>query len=186
MKIFAINIANGFQSVLPREGGQETIELKFNQNRLSEAWKSYQYDFFELAKKKPRKPDLSILAGGVLALRADLKEAVFPSSTDDLEVLPIRVSSEDWYIVNCLRATDAIDEKASILYRSIEGQIFMVDKVVIDDPSLERSDMFVLDGSNRTTLLTSPSVVERVASLGIGGVTFREIGELNLDHRSPA
>ena len=62
----------------------------------------------------------------------------------------------------------------------------MIIKVVVDDPSLEQSDLFVLDGSNRASVLTLPSFVERVSSLDISGITFREIGELNRDRRSLA
>jgi hypothetical protein len=129
---------------------------------------------------------MSTVSGGGLALRADLKERIFSTPDDDLEFLPIRVSTEDWYIVNCLRSTGAIDEEGSVLYRSIEGQIFMIIKVVVDDPSLEQSDLFVLDGSNRASVLTLPSFVERVSSLNLRGITFREIGELNRDRRSLA
>ena len=62
----------------------------------------------------------------------------------------------------------------------------MIIKVVVDDPSLEQSDLFVLDGSNRASVLTLPSFVERVSSLDISGITFQEIGELNRDRRSLA
>jgi hypothetical protein len=62
----------------------------------------------------------------------------------------------------------------------------MIIKVVIDDPSLEQRDLFVLDGSNRASVQTLPAFVERVSSLGIRGITFREIGELNCECRSLA
>jgi hypothetical protein len=186
MKIFTIDVANDCQCVLPGAGVPPVTELRFNRKRLLEEWKTYQYDFYEPGKKKSKKPAMSTVSGGGLALRADLKDRLFSTPDDDLEFLPIRVASEDWYIVNCLRSTAAIDEEASVLYRSIEGQIFMIVKVVVDDPSLEQGDLFVLDGSNRASVLTVPSFVERVSRLGISGITFREIGELSRDRRSPA
>jgi hypothetical protein len=186
MKIFTIDVANDCQCVLPGAGVPPVTELRFNRKRLLEEWKTYQYDFYEPGKKKSKKPAMSTVSGGGLALRADLKDRLFSTPDDDLEFLPIRVASEDWYIVNCLRSTAAIDEEASVLYRSIEGQIFMIVKVVVDDPLLEQGDLFVLDGSNRASVLTVPSFVERVSRLGISGITFREIGELNRDRRSLA
>ena len=47
-----------------------------------------------------------------------------------------------------------------------------------DDPLLAQSDLFVLDGSNRASVLALSSFVVRVSGLDIGGITFREIGEL--------
>jgi hypothetical protein len=63
----------------------------------------------------------------------------------------------------------------------------MIIKVVVDDPLLEQRDIFVLDGSNRASVLALPSFVERVSSLDISGITFREIGEFKKRRdRSPA
>jgi hypothetical protein len=187
MKIFTVDVANDCQCVLPGAGVPAVTGLRFNEKRLLRDWKTYRYDFFEPANKKSKKPDMSTVSGGGLALRADLKDRIFSTPDDDLEFLPIRVATEDWYIVNCLRSTGAIDEEASVLYRSIEGQIFMIIKVVVDDPLLEQRDIFVLDGSNRASVLALPSFVERVSSLDISGITFREIGEFKKRRdRSPA
>jgi hypothetical protein len=189
MKIFVVQVENGCQSVLPGDGTPDVNQLHFNQERLGGKWQPYRYAFYEATKKKSRKPDMRVVSGGALALRADLKDQVFPGPNGDLEFLPIRVCSEvlseDWYVVNCLRSTAAIDEEASILYRSIHGQIFMIDWVVVDDPTLEPSELFVLDGSNRANVLALPAFVERITGLGIRGITFREIGELNAGQPDP-
>lgn len=119
----------------PTKAVPPVTELRFNEKRLLEGWKTYQYDFFEPAKKKSKKSDMWIVSGGGLALRADLKEKIFSAPNDDLEFLPIRISSKR---------------------------------------------------SNRTSVLTFPSFVERISSLDIKGITFREIGELNRGQHAPA
>lgn len=57
-------------------------------------------------------------------------------------------------------------------------QIFSISRLVIDDVGLADSELFVLDGSNRTALFAFPDFVDRVTQPGLEGVDFKVIGEL--------
>jgi hypothetical protein len=91
------------------------------------------------------------------------------------------VSGEEWLVLNCLKTTDCYDRERSILYRGLEGQIFMIIHLVVADVSLEKCEIFVIDDSNRTALFVLPVFVERIARLGLKGIVFKEIGVLNSD-----
>lgn len=180
MKIYTAQVSNNCKAILPNSGVPTVAEIQFNIKPLLNGWVKYNYDFHEFGKGKSKKPDVWLI-GGALALRADLKEQVFPDFKEGLEFLPIQVSEEDWFIVNCMTATKCFDEDESVLYSGPEKQIFMIIHVVVTDSSLAKSEIFVLDGSNRATLLIFPSFVERVAKLKLNGLTFQEIGYVRED-----
>lgn len=180
MKIYTAQVSNDCKNVLPNTGTPTVAEIQFNTKPLLNGWVKYNYEFREFGKKKSKKPDIWII-GGALALRSDLKEKVFPDLNEGLEFLPIRVSEEDWFIVNCMTVTKCFDESESILYSGPEKQIFMIIHVVITDSSLEKNEVFVLDGSNRATLLIFPSFVERISKLKLNGISFQEIGYVRED-----
>lgn len=175
MKIYTAHVSNDCKNVLPNEDVPTVAEVQFNTESLLTSWITYNYNFHEFGKYKSKKPDIWII-GGALALRADLKGEVFPDANKELEFLPIRVSEEDWYIVNCMKSTRCFDEGESVLYSGPEKQIFMIVHVVVTDSSLAKSEIFVLDGSNRATLLMFPSFVERITRLKLKGLSFQEIG----------
>jgi hypothetical protein len=118
------------------------------------------------------------LVGGGLAFSGELKNLIFPSPCSELEFLPIRVSSNEWLVTNCLKTTKRYDHKNSIVFRRGGGQIYMINNIIIEDPDLKHSEIFVVEDSNRTSLLVLPEFVERVAKLGLMGVNFKEIGVL--------
>lgn len=179
MTIYTANVSNNCKSVIPNSDAPTVVEIQFNYKPLLSNWASYACDFHQFGKTDSKKPDIWII-GGSLALRADLKGKVFPLPNNDLEFLPIRVSEEDWYIVNCMTATSCFDESQSVLYSGPEKQIFMISYVIVTDPALEEKEIFVLDGSNRATLLLFSSIVERISKLKLNGITFQEIGCVKL------
>lgn len=176
MKIYTAQISNECQSILPAAGTPIATEILFNHKSLLSDWQRFKYDFRHIDDVKA-KPNVSLI-GGALCVRADLKDKIFPSQTNGLEFLPIRVSEEDWYLVNCLNETDRYDTEESILYSGPDKQIFMILHLVITDPGLQDGEIFVLKQSNRTTLFLFPSIVDRFLKLKLKGVNFKEIGYL--------
>jgi hypothetical protein len=180
MKIYTAQVPNDCRDIIPSTDTPTVAEIQFNTKPLLNDWVKYTYEFHELGKEKSKRPDIWTI-GGALALRSDLKEKVFPELNEDLEFLPIRVSEEDWFVVNCMTATKCFDESESVLYSGPEKQIFMIIQVVITDSSLAEREIFVLDGSNRATLLIFPSFVERIAKLKLNGLSFQEVGYVRED-----
>ncbi len=182
MKLFTLQIANGFQS-LHHPDIKYILGLygSITQKRLLSSWKIADAQFIDVESKRQPPPNLCLFVG-CLILPVKLKKAIFPEETQDIEFLPISISGESWLIANCLRTTQHYDSSQSIVYRSVENnKIFMVARMVVNDPSLEHSEMFTIDDSNRTQIFVHPNFVERIKSLGLRGVNFKEIGTLNLE-----
>jgi hypothetical protein len=181
MKLFTLQVANGFQFLLHPED-EKILELygSMTYKPLLAGWKMADAQFVDVEKKHRPPPDICLFSLGCLMVPAGLKKAIFPEEPEDIEFLPISVSGEPWLIANCLRTTRLYDPSKSILYRSAEDEkIFMVVRVVINDASLEQCEMFTIDDSNRTQIFVQPSFVDRVNALGFKGVNFKEIGSLN-------
>jgi hypothetical protein len=54
----------------------------------------------------------------------------------------------------------------------------MINHLIVEDATLEECEIFVVDDSNRKTLLALPKFVERISTLGLTGIVFKEIGVL--------
>lgn len=74
------------------------------------------------------------------AFRRDLKKFLFPERNKNIELLPIIVAGEDWYLVNCLNSIREHNESRSIVYKDPAGSIFMVQRMIIDEFPVERMD----------------------------------------------
>lgn len=179
MKIYKIDITNDHFSLLACTEKGRAMQQIFNTRSLVKDWEKVDFEFKGFNRSGKAKPDIKLLTGG-LAFRSELKEAIFPKPCSELEFLPIRASGEDWLVVNCLKTTDLYDQENSVLYSTDDGEVFMIIHVVVEDPTLEPCEVFVLKNSNRTTLLTLPSFVERIDRLGLKGINFKEIGVLKL------
>lgn len=137
------------------------------------------FEFQAVDKKSTKLPSIcTVYLPGVLAFRADLKAALFPSNCDELEFLPINVAGEQWLLMNCLKTMQQFDEAKSQVLRGLSGDIFMVVKLHMTDPNARDCEMFTLAGSNHTQLFVRSSLKERVKNLRLEGITFRHIGEV--------
>lgn len=138
-----------------------------------------EFEFQAVDKKSTKLPSIcTVYLPGVLAFRADLKSALFPSKCDELEFLPINVAGEQWLLMNCLKTMQQFDEAKSQVLRGLSGDIFMVVKLHVTDPVARDCEMFTLAGSNRTQLFVRSSLKERVKKLRLEGITFQHIGEV--------
>ncbi|PWF45024.1 hypothetical protein C7C56_018645 [Massilia glaciei] len=100
---------------------------------------------------------------------------------DGLELLPLKVEGKDWKLLNCLNSIDNVDEKRSILHRDDSGKIFMVQKLVINNLAVDKNEFFTIQDSNRSSIFVIESFVNRVRQLGLKGLQFRHIGEVNVN-----
>lgn len=178
MKIFTPRVSNDHLSLLPRnvdEGLAMTSTL--NTKPLLDSWKIIDFEFKAFRRSGKKRPDITLLGGG-LAFRKELKHLIVPSPCPELEFLPIRASGEEWLLINCLKTTKRYDHASSLLFRRGAGQVYMINHIVVEDDTLERCEIFVVEDSNRSTLLVLPKFVERFAKLGIAGIEFKEIGVL--------
>lgn len=120
----------------------------------------------------------TVYVSGVLAMRTDVKEALFCDACDGLEFLPITVDGEQWLLLNCLNAVTRFDESKSNVMRGLTGEIFMVLKLSVVDPMAQHCELFTLSHSNRMELFALPSFKRRVEKLHLKGITFRRVGEI--------
>jgi hypothetical protein len=82
-------------------------------------------------------------------------------------------------LLNCLKTTKDYDPERSRFYRSgPNNQIYMIDYLVIYDPTVELVGLFTLEDSNRASILVTESFVNRINQLGLKGIEFDEIGVL--------
>lgn len=180
MKIYSANVVDDCKNILPGEGVPSIVEMQFNEEPLLKNWCRYQYNMHDFGKGESKVPDIWVISGA-LAMRADLKDKIFPFKEAGIEFLPIQVGRQDWYIANCLITTDSYDGEQSVVYSGPEGKIFMIIHLVVTDNSLKNKEIFVLENSNRSTLLMLSPIVERISNLGLKGVSFQEIGYLKDD-----
>lgn len=175
MKIYNPQVTNEHKCLIPK--GNAAIHVEFNQRSMVGRWGVPEFEFQSFSRRDIKTPDISDFNGG-LVFRAQLKDFLFPQPLENFEFLPILVSGEPWFALNCLNATQNFDEEDSIFYRGSTGQIFSIRYLVSGDAALVDSEIFVLDGSNRTILFVLPAFINRVVQLGLEGVNFKEIGEL--------
>lgn len=179
-KIFTIHTSNDHIPIGPDNLEGDTFSPPaFNRKRFLPGWEVKEYVFYQIpGKKKNRIPDSANLIGGGLAIRSDKKDKLFPFPSDTKEFLPIRVGQQDWFIVNCLELVADYDRDESILYRGLNGEIYMVPYLVIKGASSDFPEFFVIDDSNRAVIFALQSFVDRYTHLGLEGLTFREVGQV--------
>jgi hypothetical protein len=154
---------------------------------LAATWRAPTLEWHR-SKKKDKTPDLRCLYTATeLCLRRSTAELLFPSSTANLEFLPARIESdENWVLLNCFRKADVIDFASSDLW-IIEGPDcppFIGDirwiNIVDSCTDAEEWDVFcihsVANASAYPLLLCTDVFVDRVRSLGLGGMEFRHVG----------
>lgn len=179
--IYAIYPSNDHAFIDVRESKDRSNGERFNVQRLLPNWRSRDYRSDSPGKQPLPAPDATILIGGALAIKENLKNSLFPRSSDKIELLPIRVNKENWLVVNCLEAESRYDSEASIMYRGLDGTIFMVVHLVLEAAEHRRSEIFVIEDSNRATIFACQSFVDRFRELNLRGLTFRAVGKFKLD-----
>lgn len=180
MKIYTPQITNDHKTILACSSAGQEVQSLFNTRPLLAEWEVLDFEFKKFNKSQGKTPDVWLLNGG-FAFRSDLKDVIFPAPCREIEFLPIRVSGHEWLVVNCLKAISRYDHENSVLYRGLDGKIFMVIHLIATDHALARCEIFVVDDSNRTSLFLLPSFVERITALGLNGLVFKEIGVLQVE-----
>lgn len=176
-KIFRPDVDNVRYPLLLRNEQARRILDGLNFRSMSDDWTPIEFEFYVDDRKGGSCPDITFIVP-CLAIRAELKNSIFPLKSDDLEFLPIDVAGEDWLLVNCLRTTDSYDEAKSLLHRDQTGRIFLVQKLHVTAPLPENSELFTLDESNRAYTYLLQSRVDRIKNLGLTGLAFKEIGQI--------
>ena len=95
----------------------------------------------------------SVYLPGVLGFRSELRDVLFPAACGELEFLPIKVGEESWVLLNCLKSTKAYDTRESAVMRGTNGEVFMIQRIVVDDESVRACGVFTIADSNRCQLL---------------------------------
>ena len=178
--LYTIQPSNKHAALVLRDSSAwGSLSAKLNRNRLTADWRSMEIDLFDESKGPKILPDLGVLyVPGAVAIRSDIKDAVFGAGYENLEFLPVRVAQQDWFLVNCLQTVSEFDESSSKVSRGLSGEIFMVLWLVVTDSDALRHEVFTLDSSNRASVFVKRSFKERVESLGLQGITFRKIGQV--------
>lgn len=163
--------------VLENEREWQTLESKINRQSLAKSWTPLTFRFEAVGKAALLTPTIcSVYLPGVLAFRADLRDALFPAPCGELEFLPIKVAGESWWLLNCLKSTKGYDARESLMARGDKGEVFMIQRIVVNDESVRACGVFTVADSNRGQLLALASVKDRVTKSAAQGIEFREIG----------
>jgi hypothetical protein len=149
-----------------------------NKKRYNGNWETIQFRFAKDKKSDSKfEPNAAIIAP-CLAVRSDIAEEFFPANTGEVELLPIKVSGQDWLIFNCLASASGLNVDESVVFRDSTGIIFLIQKVVIHDQSVEDKLFFTIDGSNKSTIYALEKFVTLASEKGVKGITFAPIGIL--------
>lgn len=178
--LYATEVSNRHLTlVLEHEHEWQMLEGKINRQSLANGWTPLIFRFEAVGKAAVIAPTIcSVYLPGVLAFRAELRDALFPAPCDELEFLPIKVAGESWWLLNCLKSTNGYDARESLLARGDKREVFMIQRVVVTDDSVRACGVFTIADSNRGQLLVLASVKDRISRSGAQGIDFREIGAL--------
>lgn len=176
--LFTISPSNTHQSLLLQEPARwEGLLASLNKTSLVSTWVAPDFVLQAVDKRADKWPNICS-AASVLAIRADLRGTLFPSASCDFELLPVKVSGEDWLVLNCLKSVKGFDEERSEVLRGINGEVFLVLRLRITDPAAHQCEAFTLADSNRAQLFVRASFRDRIKKSKLQGITLREIGEL--------
>lgn len=178
--VYATEVSNRHLTlVLEREHEWQMLDNKVNRQSLAKDWAPLMFRFEAVGKAAVMTPTIcSVYLPGVLAFRADLRDALFPAPCAELEFLPIKVGGESWCLLNCLKSTKGYDARESFMARGDKGEVFMIQHIVVTDASVRACGVFTVADSNRGQLLVLASVKDRLSKSGAQGIDFREIGVL--------
>lgn len=157
-----------------------TDQRKMNEmhfKSLADTWISLIFELYSPKNAKVIAPDITYFVP-CIAFRADLLEKIFPNPTENVEFLPIVVSGVNWLLINCLKSTSRLNEEKTSVNRGLNGEIFMINNLVIHDGFSEGTELFTVDGSNRAYTYVLDSFVDRVTTQKLRGLEFRKIGEV--------
>jgi hypothetical protein len=179
--IYKIGVNDGFSSICIDDINTFPALDRLHFERLGENWEVLDFHFLSEDSNILPVPDVASVARS-LVFRPEIKEILFPEDNPNIEFLEISVSGERWFILNCLISTAKMDQKRSSFSKSISGQIFSFYKLIVVDSGVQDVPFFTIDGSNRANLFVLDSFVSRFNALGLQGVDFMEIGELEFSH----
>lgn len=179
-QLFTIQASNTHQPLLLRDSSQwPSIGAELNRMPMMDTGLAPVFDFKQVDEQTLDLPDVcSVYIPGALAFKEELKEALFPNSSAELEFLPIAVSGRPWLLLNCLQTASGIDAAGSEVMRGLNGDICYVMKIRVTDPKAQEWDVFTLTDSNRAQLFVTNAFRERFEKLGLKGVSFQAIGEI--------
>jgi hypothetical protein len=179
-QLFTIQASNTHQPLLLCDSSQwPAIGAQVNRVRMVGTGLMPVFGFEQIDEKTVDLPDIcTVYISGAIAFRADLKEALFPDASTQLEFLPIMASGKSWLLLNCLQTATNIDPEGSEVMRGLNGDICFVMKIRVTDPKAQDWDVFTLTDSNRAQLFVTDVFRARVAQLKLKGITFKQIGEI--------
>jgi hypothetical protein len=185
MKLYVLQPSNQYKMAL-MVNFEEDFQLlgEWGWKSLRQIWRPLKYTL-NLKKTEKRNgavnhPDICKCNSPGVLFRANLVNEIFPDRIDEIELLPVLVDGEDWLFINCLKTTEFYDKERSKFLRDAgeNGQIFMIQHVVVTDSSVKDVELFTIADSNRVWIIATESFVDRIKKIGINGLDFREIGSL--------
>ena len=112
---------------------------------------------------------------GALMVSELMADAFRALQGTNLELLPVFVEGEHWYVVNCLAAVHGIDKVNSAYVTALDGRITTVKRFVIDSSAVAELTVFCLAETERGQLFFSHDCIGNFSKLS--GVAFRCVGE---------
>ena len=176
--IYRIDPDNDYKAVVLADVSDWKKMGLLNNRRYCGNWEVIQFRFAE-EKKSSRKlePNAAIIVP-CLAMRADIVREFISVNKDEIELLPIKVAGQDWFLFNCLTSASGLDVDESVVVRDSSGTIFLIQKIVIQDRSVEDKLLFTIEGSNKSTIFVLERFLRLINENRIKGVTFAPIGFL--------
>ncbi|WP_426994395.1 hypothetical protein [Methylomonas sp. CM2] len=184
MKIYQIRCDNRYRVPLLVDSKASESYLEGKEwISLLDSWQPLPFYFYsdpkDIRKGWDKRADICAYLEG-LFIPQSLLDTIFPAKPPELEFSPVLIDGEDWLLLNCLKTTKDYDPERSKFHRDNDDrrQIYMIDYVVIHDPTVESVGLFTLEDSNRSTLFATQTFVDHIHQLGLKGISFREIGIL--------
>ncbi|WP_439590389.1 hypothetical protein [Hydrogenophaga sp.] len=181
--LFSVHASSSSQRLLLRDpSGCPGLFERMHRASLLPTWKPLEFAFQPAGKKGVSLPEIcTIYARGILAMRSDVKDALFPWVALDAhwEFLPIVVAQERWWLLNCLVTVTEIDEEGSAAMHALNGEAVMMQTLTVCDPKAWRHELFTLARpSCAQQLFARPAFKSRVERLRLKGLEFKRMGRL--------
>lgn len=180
--LFSVLASRSYQSLALREPfGCPGLFASIHRAPLLQQWQPLDFTLRVAGTKGVALPDLcTVYARGVLAMRADVKEALFQNVALDAwwEFLPIVVEQERWWLLNCPGTVTFLGgEEEPEAMRAPNNRTMLTRNLTALDPRTSRQELFALARPSCAQLLFArPSFKSRVERLRLRGLEFQRVG----------
>ncbi|MEA5023431.1 hypothetical protein SDC9_21107 [bioreactor metagenome] len=156
---------------LPLEDVDKLIDFyEFDGRKISDVWEPMEVGIYKKAK---RGDTPSFIAGPVLSERA--VETLRDILDDKVEILPLKYSKENYYVINVLNVLDAIDYTKAEYLTFDDGRVYRFTKYAFIEEKVKSQPIFKLVEHPKSEVFVSDEFRSRVLEHKLAGFEFIEV-----------